>query len=59
MNILEVLLIGKIGQEARPKFHLLFFTFKPQKTFIEGGRKGGTHVEFLFWGRRTKEAISS
>jgi len=39
MNVLELLLIGKIGREARPKFHLPFFTFKTQKTFIKGGTK--------------------
>jgi hypothetical protein len=46
MNVLELLLIGKIGREARPKFHLPFFTSKPQKTFIEEGSERGTHVFF-------------
>jgi hypothetical protein len=34
----------EIGLEARPKFHLPFFTFKPQKNLHGGGEEGGTHV---------------
>jgi len=52
--------LGKLAKKPDQNFTFFSSLLNLNKPSLrEGGREGGTHVEFLFWGRRTKEAISS